>query len=150
ELLKDGRSNGEELLGPIRSVATPQDKLANGLSHADFQIDLVTGQVICPAGIEVFMSKGGNDSRQATFPARLCRSCPLYDRCCTGKKEGRSLRFGPAYQETQELRQRQQSHEFKAKYRAHRGGVEACLSAVVRGQGLRTTRHAGRRNNHLH
>lgn len=28
--------------------------------------------------------------------------------------------------------------------------MEACLSALIRGQGLRTTRHAGCRNNHLH
>ncbi len=65
-------------------------------------------------------------------------------------KDGRSLRFGPQYEETQELRKRQQSDAFKQKYAAHRGGVEAYLSALIRGQGLRTTRHIGCRNNHLH
>ncbi len=148
ELLKDGRTNGEELLGPIRSVATAQSKLPNGLTHKDFQIDLISGQVICPAGIEVFLTNGGHDSRQATFPAKLCQTCPLHERCCTGKKEGRSVRFGPHYEETQELRQRQQTERFKENYRAHRGGVEACLSALMRGPGQRTTRHVGRRNNH--
>jgi len=150
ELLKDGRSNGEELVGPIRTTVTAQSKLPNGLTHKDFQIDLVSGQVICPAGIEVFITNSGDDSRQATFPAAMCQTCPLKERCCTGKKEGRSLRFGPHYQETQELRRRQQTERFKVNYGAHRGGVEGCLSALIRGQGLRVTRHAGCRNNHLH
>lgn len=148
--IKDGRANyGEDLIGPIRDVTTPQSKRPDGLIQADFQIDLLSGQVICPGGIEVFMTKGGDGTREASFPARLCQTCPLGERCYTGTKGGRTLRFGPAYEETQAARQRQKTEAFKTKYRRHRGGVESCLSALVHGHGIRRNRYDRRVKNRL-
>ena len=152
ELLKDGRKEyGEELVGPIRGVGTPQAKIPDSLSQADFQVDWEAKQVTCPGGhTAVITTNGTCPELQATFNAPRCRACPFHDRCCTGAKKGRSLRFGPHYPETHELRQRQKTDAFKQAYAQHRSGIEACLSALMRGQGLRTTRHIGRRNNHLH
>ena len=152
ELLNDGRTEyGEEPVGPIRGTGTPQAKIPDGLRHADFVVDWEGKHVTCPGDhTAVITTEGKRPELQATFRARQCRACPLYDRCCTGKKEGRTLRFGACYPQTQELRQRQKTDAFKRAYARHRSGVEACLSALMRGQGLRTTRHIGRRNNHLH
>jgi transposase len=151
ELLKDGRKDyGEELIGPIRNTATAQSKIPNGFTHADFQVDWESKRVTCPAGHNTVIFSTGTQGLQATFKAKLCRACPLQARCCTGKKEGRSLRFGPHYPETQELRRRQKTDAFKRAYALHRSGIEACLSALMRGQGLRTTRHVGLLSNHLH
>lgn len=119
-------------------------------SHANFQIDVTAKLVRCPNGQTAPIERSGVHGTQATFRAATCAACPLRARCCTGKKEGRTLRFGPHYPETQAARKRQLSDDFKIKYRAHRGGVEGCLSALVRGQGIRTTRYDGQTKNHLH
>jgi transposase len=149
EHLKAGRVFGEELIGPIRTTVTPQSKLPDGFSHADFQINFEAMQVTCPAGNTVLIEHSGKQGTQATFPRATCIACSLRARCCTGQKEGRTLRFSPHYQETQEARQRQLTETFKTTYRAHRPGVEGCLSALVRGQGIRTTRYVGQAKNHL-
>jgi transposase len=148
--IKDGREEyGEDLIGPMRDVHTAQSKRADGLTHADFHIDLIAGRAICPAVIEVSIITWGDGTRQATFPARFCQTCPLQERCCTGKTEGRSLRFGPAYEETQAARRRQKTEAFKTKYRQHRGGVEACLSTLVHGHGIRRNRYYRRATNRI-
>jgi transposase len=149
EHLKDGRLMDEELLGPIRTTVTPQSKLPDGFTHADFVIDFEQRQVTCPAGQTTLIERSGKQGSQATFPRATCVECPLRGRCCTGQKEGRTLRFSPHYAETQQARQRQQTEAFKSAYRAHRPGVEGCLSALVRGQGVRTTRYVGQAKNHL-
>jgi transposase len=150
ENIKDGRPLGEDLIGPIRTTITPQSKLPNGFSHADFQIDFESRQVTCPAGHTTPIISSGKSGDQAVFARKTCVACPLRALCCTGKKEGRVLGFGAHYQETQAARKRQLTDDFKTKYRAHRGGVEGCLSALVRGQGIRTTRYDGQAKNHLH
>lgn len=149
ENIKDGRTVGEDLIGPIRTTVTPQSKLPDGFSHADFLIDFEAKLVTCPNGQTAPIERSGVQGTQATFRATICADCPLRARCCTGKKEGRTLRFGPHYQETQAARKRQLTDDFKQRYRAHRGGVEGCLSALVRGQGMRTTRYDGQTKNHL-
>jgi transposase len=150
ENIKDGRPLGEDLIGPIRTTVTPQSKLPDGFSHADFQIDFELRQVTCPAGHTTPIISSGKSGDQAGFSRKTCVACPLRARCCTGKKEGRALGFGPHYQETQAARQRQQTDTFKDEYRAHRSGVEGCLSALVRGHGIRTTRYVGQAKNNLH
>ena len=46
-------------------------------------------------------------------------------------------------------RARQQTEAFKTAYRAHRGGVEGGLSALVRGHGMRVCRYLGRAKNEV-
>jgi hypothetical protein len=72
----------------------------------------------------------------------------LRARCCTGQG-GRTITFGPHYEALQAARARQQTDEFKQPYRQHRGGVEGCLSALVRGQGIRVNRYVRRAKNNL-
>ena len=144
-----GKPLHEDLIGPIRNYSSPQTRLPDGFTHADFDIDFENGIVTCPNGKHASIVAGGADGQQALFAREDCEACPLKARCCTGKKEGRSLRFGPHYETTQWARERQKTDEFKLKYRQHRGGVEGCLSALVRGQGIRVNRYIGRPKNNL-
>lgn len=150
--IHDGRAAyGEELIGRIRHAPpTAQSQMPDGLTHDDFRIDWEGKQVTCPAGhTTVIFSNGTSSDLQATFKTKLCRACPLRPRCCTGQKEGRSLRFGAAYPETVAARARQKTDAFKQAYRRHRSGIEGCLSALVRGQGMRTNHYCGQAKNHL-
>jgi transposase len=142
---------GEDLIGRIRHAPpTPQSQMPDGLTHADFQIDWEGKQVTCPAGHTAVMTTNGKrPERQATFQAKRCRACPLHDRCCTGTKDGRTLRFGIHYPETMAARARQRTDAFKRAYRLHRSGIEGCLSSLVRGQGIRTNHYCGRAKNHM-
>ncbi|NJO82239.1 MAG: IS1182 family transposase [Blastochloris sp.] len=149
--IRRGRDDyGEDLIGPIRAASTPQSKLPGGLTHADFDVDWDGKQVTCPQGHTVTITTNGKRPElQATFPARVCRDCPLRPRCCTGKKEGRTLRFSHDYPETQAARSRQTTEDFKTKYRTHRSGIEGCLSALVWGHGIRRNRYRRRATNRI-
>jgi transposase len=148
-LIADGRPMGEELIGPMRTASTPQSRLPDGFTHADFQIDFEAGQVTCPGGHTTLIISSGIGGKQAVFARKTCAACPLLSRCCTGKKEGRALHFQPHYAETQEARRRQETQAFKDAYRQHRPGVEGCLSNLVRGHGIRVCRYTGQAKNHL-
>ncbi|NJO82232.1 MAG: hypothetical protein HC828_05090, partial [Blastochloris sp.] len=151
--IRRGREDyGEELIGPISGGSSAQSQRPDGLTHADFEVDWDAKRVTCPHGHTATITTNGkkNPELQATFPIRLCRACPLRPRCCPNTKKGRSLRFVADYPDTQAARVRQTTDAFKSAYRAHRSGVEGCLSAVIRGQGVRTTRYIGCRSNHLH
>jgi hypothetical protein len=53
------------------------------------------------------------------------------------------------YERLQRAREREQTEAFKQAYNQHRPGIEGCLSALVRGQGIRVCRYAGKAKNHL-
>src|SRR5262249_4966299 len=140
----------EDLVGPLRRGSSPQQRQKDGLTHADFQVDWDAKQVTCLQGHTTLIFPAGKlNDYQATFAAKLCRACPLRARCCAGTKEGRSLRFGAYYPETVAARERQETAAFKEAYKQHRPEVEGCLSALVRGHGIRLCRYIGQAENHL-
>ncbi|MCK4452029.1 MAG: transposase, partial [Anaerolineae bacterium] len=102
----------------------------------------------CPAG-QTAQGRTGKDERLTfRFPKAVCAACPLRSQCCTGKG-GRALSVGPHYDILQAARARQQTEDFKTRYRKHRSGVEGSLSALVRGHGMRVARYIGRAKHHL-
>jgi transposase len=145
---------GEDLVGPAPKGSSPQLRMADGLTHSDFHIDLEQGVATCPRGQSAkarrFHGKqdSGDHGVQFRFPKQVCAECPLRPRCCTGKS-GRSLVVRSDYVRLQTARTRQQTTAFKQAYKQHRPGIEGCLSALVRGQGIRLCRYAGRAKNHL-
>jgi transposase len=139
---------GEELLGPLSTPSTPQSRMQDGLTNADFQIDLEARQVTCPSGQTAKLQRQGKQGWRAQFAAATCAACPLRARCCTGSG-GRGLGVGLDYALLQQARARQETTAFKDAYRQHRGGVEGCLSVLVRGHGIRACRYAGQAKNHL-
>ena len=141
--------SGEDLVGPAPGDHSPQAQLPEGLTLAQFQVDLAQGVVTCPGGQATAKSSPTADGgQQFRFDKTTCAACPLRARCCTGQG-GRTVTIGPHHAALQAARARQQTDDFKKRYRQHRGGVEGCLSALVRGQGIRVNRYVGRAKNNL-
>lgn len=138
----------EELMGYVPERGSPQKKIEGGITTDQFKIDIENRFVTCPQGITASINGGGKWGLIAEFRASACHACPLRPRCCTGKN-GRTLSFSNDHVHLEAARKRQETPEFKVAYQQHRGGVEACLSAVTRGQGVRSSRYCGRKKNQL-
>lgn len=141
-------ARGIDLLGPAPADQGRQARLTGGLTLDQFHLNREAGEVTCPAGQVRQCRVQRKDAWVFRFPKAVCLACPLHDRCCTGRG-GRTVRFGTHYELLQAARKRQQTAEFKETYRQHRAGVEGCLSALVRGQGVRVARYTRRAKRHL-
>ena len=140
---------GEDLIGPASTAdPAPQARMADGLTQPQFQIDLDARVATCPAGATAGGRAGNDGTIRFAFADDQCAGCALRPRCCTGKG-GRTLTTSPGHAALVAARARQATDAFKTAYRAHRGGVEGCLSALVRGHGIRVNRYIGRARNHL-
>ena len=139
---------GIDLMGPAPTDSSPQARLPDGITIDQFHLDEETNVAVCPADQ---CSQRGIVRDQGVvfrFPKKVCAACPLRPRCCSGQG-GRSLFIHHHHAILQAARTRQQTAEFKTSYRQHRGGVEGCLSALVRGHGLRVGRYIGHAKRHL-
>lgn len=139
---------GIDLMGPVRSDSSPQAHWPDGITADQFHRDEEAQVAICPAGQRSWRGSARDDAVVFHFPKQVCAACPLRPRCCRGQA-GRSLSIHRYHALLQAARTRQQTTEFQASYRQHRGGVEGCLSALVRGHGLRVGRYIGRAKRHL-
>jgi transposase len=137
-----------DLVGPVPTVISHQAKLPEGITTEQFTIDVASQQATCPAGICIGASAGRPGKLRFLFPKALCLACALHDRCCLGHG-GRTVTVSPSYPWLQAARRRQTTDAFKQAYRHHRSGVEGCLSALVRGHGLRASRYIGNRKRQL-
>ena len=137
-----------DLIGPIYQSFSKQEQLADGLTIEQFSIDLEKGQASCPAGVSVPAQMRTQERIRFHFPDAVCATCPLRPRCCLGQS-GRTISVSEAYPLLQAARQRQVTAEFAHDYHQHRSGVEGCLSALVRGSGMRTSRYTSNRKRHL-
>lgn len=147
--LEASAKRGEDLIGPAPTLdPSPQARMANGLTQEHFQIDLVARVARCPAGATALGRECKDGTIRFEFERLGCEGCALRGRCCTGK-EGRRLTVSPGHAALVAARARQETEAFKTAYRAHRGGVEGCLSALVRGQGIRVNRYIGQAKNQL-
>lgn len=144
----------EDLIGPAPKDQSPQALRPDGMSLKDFQIDLAKRTAICPqdhAGTpKTFVGErdSGDKGIIFTFKRNDCHGCPLQKRCVTGKGQ-RFLTVRETYDRLQQARTHEQTETFKQAYAQHRSPVEGCLSALVRGQGIRTCRYIGKAKNHL-
>lgn len=134
---------GIDLVGPVKADSSPQTRLPDGITADQFSLDMETNVAICPAGQTSRKGTPRGEGVQFRFPKAVCDACLLRAQCCTGKG-GRAISVGPHHGVLQAARARQQTEEFKTSYRKHRGGVEGCLSVLVRGHGLRVGRYIGR------
>ncbi|MBU0494045.1 MAG: IS1182 family transposase [Chloroflexi bacterium] len=149
QTLADSAQLGGDLIGPAPADHSPQSRLPEGLTQDQFTVDLAPGTVVCPAGQTAARGRQRPDgSWQFHFATTTCAACPLRARCCTGRG-GRTITLGPHHAQLQAARARQQTAEFQACYQQHRGGVEGCLSVLLRSHGLRVNRYIGRTKNHL-
>jgi len=146
--LAASRDCGEDLVGPAPAAHSPQSRLVDGITLDQFELNLEQGIAQCPGHQQAVGQLSTDGSWRFKFAAEVCAECPLRARCCTGQG-GRSLTLGAHYAELEAARLRQQTEAFKEEYRLHRGGVEGCLSALVRGQGIRVNRYTKRAKNNL-
>lgn len=146
--LATSAKNGIDLIGPPCPVISRQSKIPNGITTEQFAIDVDAQAATCPAGVKAKPDDGWKGKIRFRFPDEVCAACALRSRCCAGSK-GRTLCVGLTYPLLQKARQRQTTDDFKSDYHKHRSGVEGCLSALVRGNGLRISRYVGNRKRHL-
>jgi transposase len=147
--LKHSQGLGVDLIGPVQGGQSPQGRKPDGITHEQFRVDREANVAICPAG--QLSSKGSphdNGGTQYRFRSNVCAACPLRDRCCNGPN-GRTITLSLDHEILAAARARQETAEFKAIYRQHRGGVEGCLSVLARKYGLRVKRYIGQRKGHL-
>ena len=146
--LVSSAKRGLDLVGPVQKDTTKQAQMPGGITLDQFQVDLEACMATCPADQQARIGTRRGKRFVFRFPKAVCAACPLRSRCCTGKG-GRSLSLGRHYAVLQAARARQETEAFKQLYRQHRGGVEGCLSALVRGHGIRVGRYIGRAKRNL-
>ena len=136
------------LLGPLPEVVTPQDRLPDGVTQAQFQMDPQKKIAICPQGHQACNPSLTENTWSFHFPQKVCAACLLHARCCTGQG-GRTVGMNIHYDLVQMARTRQKTEAFIKDYHQHRSGVEGSLSALVRGHGMRVSRYTGQKKRNL-
>lgn len=119
-----------------RCKVQPPRAPAGHFTKDAFTIDLVAGQVTCPAGHTAILAPDGK-GRVAHF-APACSTCPLASQCTTAKG-GRSVHIGLYEAQLAAARSQQTDPAWRADYRATRPKVERKLAHLLR------RLHGGRR-----
>ena len=123
---------------PLRTV------IEDGFTRDDFHVDEAAGQVSCPAGHTVSITK----TRKAVFGVR-CRDCPLRTRCTTAVS-GRKMTLHQHDSVLTAARLQAQTPEFQAVYRQHRPMVERSIAWIVRGNRKLRYRGTAKNDSWLH
>jgi hypothetical protein len=108
-----------------------------------FDIRLVDGRVVCPAGVSAPIA----DSLLVRFPAHTCAPCKLRDQCTTAKHRGRTVAIHPDEDLLIELRRDLKTAGGRATLR-ERTTIEHSLARLGQIQGTRA-RYKGTRKNTL-
>ena len=115
-----------------------------GFTRDDFHVDEAAGQVSCPAGHTVSITK----TRRAVFGVR-CRDCPLQSRCTTAA-DGRKMTLHQYDSVLTAARLQAQTPQFRAVYRQHRPMVERSIAWIVRGNRKLRYRGTAKNDSWLH
>jgi transposase len=113
----------------------------------DFDIDLASGQVTCPAGNTTGDARPGRDHKGRPalvfhFASDMCATCPLRDLCTSGSG-GRTVTVGGHHERIEAARAAQNQPETKALLR-RRSKVERKIDHL-QDLGMRQARYRGRR-----
>lgn len=155
ELLLESRDKGIDLVGPVPSTKSWQDRVEGAFDHTQFQIDWEQRVATCPQGKQSRHCSErktwrGTPNLLFVFAKEDCLPCPVREKCSRAKNVGRTLTLYPAkeYAAQQEARQRQQTDGFKQLY-GKRAGIESTISQGVRKTRLRRARYIGLAPTHL-
>ncbi len=155
DLLVDSRHKGIDLVGPVPSSKTWQDRIEGAFDHTQFDIDWQHKQVTCPNGKRSMHCSErktwrGTPNFAFVFDNKDCLPCPVRKHCSRAKNVGRTLTLYPQeqYEAQQEARKRQPTEEFKKLY-AQRAGIESAISQSTRRTGVRSARYIGLARTHL-
>ena len=154
-LLVSSQKKGVDLLGPVHSSKSWQDRTEGAFDHSKFHIDWNHLVATCPGGkTSAYCSDRrtwrGTPNLAFAFRAEECLPCPLRSRCSRAKVGGRTLTIYPQeqYETLLAARQRQETEGFKKLY-GERSGIEGTISQGVRKMGLRRSRYIGLSRTHL-
>ena len=155
DLLVESHQKGIDLVGPVPSSKSWQDRVEGAFDHTQFHIDWEKRLVTCPMGktsIRCSERKTWRDTPSFVFvfDQKDCSPCSSRERCSRAKHAGRTLTLYPQkqYEAQLEARKRQQTEAFKKLYE-QRAGVESTISQGVRRTQLRRTRYIGLARTHL-
>ena len=127
-----------DVLAPVPPGAAMQGRLAK----RDFDIDLGAGTVTCPAGHVTQIRTEPSGQRRAHFSKRVCRSCPLRDRCTT-KRGDRQILIAPDEELLIAARDALQDHDTAEHLRRTRPRIERLLGLLAHRYGARKSRYIG-------
>ena len=155
QLLRSETVHRVDLIGPARAGSSWQAKEGKGYDVSCFAVDWQSRTLTCPQG------KSSQDWRPRTekyghlyfeirFSTADCHPCAHRQNCTRAKRGVRvvSLRPQLEHEALQAALTRQQTDEFKNKYKK-RAGVEGTISQGTRTFDLRQTRYLGLPKTHL-
>jgi hypothetical protein len=142
---------GRELKGP----APKSRDLKGRFNVEDFEIDVENRRATCPGKntnsqcSRLEEKATGKASFRFEFSRCDCQGCPLKDKCLGKGQEHRTVTVGEHHSLLQDRRKEQKTEAFKEDMK-HRNGIEATISELVRGHGLRRSRYRGLKKTSLH
>lgn len=137
--INEASIKGVELKGPV--VPAPGER-ANPKNQG-FSVTSDGEKVTCPGVLDATKTSRWKDGRVlGTFGSETCKVCDKNDTCAP-EPRGKRIVLRP---ESELLKQRRALMETEAfKQEMHqRNGIEGTLSGLVRGQGMRRSRHRGK------
>jgi len=140
------RDNPVDLLVPMSRPSDPE------VHRSAFQVDFDAKTATCPKGQTVSepvvtLNAEKRVSLAFTFERNICQACPLFERCVHSKTQGRTIQTNFYESYLLEARQRQETQEFKERYRL-RPRIEGKQAELV-SHGLRNTRYLGKAKRRL-
>jgi len=155
QLLNSQRNYHMDLIGPVSGGGSWQAKADNGFCISCFAIDWETRTATCPQGKmsqnwHLRREKYGHEYIDIRFFPADCRTCAYRSDCTRSKRGVRVISLKPQaeYEALQAARARQETDEFKTKYKK-RAGVEGTISQGTRSFALRRSRYIGLAKTHL-
>lgn len=139
ENITDAASIGVDLKGPVCPV--PGEKF--NAKNSGFAANSEEMTIACPSGKKTRIESQWSDGRvAATFDKETCNDCNRVDTCQPGSN-GKRIVVRPESTLLKERRALMETQEFKIEMH-RRNGIEGTLSGLVRGQGMRRSRHRGK------
>ena len=130
---------GVELKGPVSPV--PGDRPDS--KNTGFTANLKQNAITCPGGNEAPITSQWKDGRvRATFAKETCKSCSQINPCDPAP-QGKHIVLRPESELLNQRRALMETLEFEIEMH-RRNGIEGTLSGLVRGQGMRRSRHRGK------
>ena len=132
-------TKGVELKGPVAPIPGKKSNAKN----KGFSANLAEKTVTCPQGEQADITSQWSDGRvRATIPNESCDAC-IEKENCAPKSQGKLVVLRPESELLKQRRALMETQEFKTEMH-RRNGIEGTLSGLVRGQGMRRSRHRGK------
>ncbi len=154
-LLLASQAQGIDLVGPAARSPDWQTRAGQDFDQDHFTIDWRARTATCPQGQpsvawRVNQDRLGQPVIRIAFAHAVCLACPVRSQCTRATTAPRTLGVRPQseFVALRAARSRQQTAEFKQRYR-RRAGIEATISQAVRSFDLRQARSIGHAKTHL-